>query len=55
MSYRLLRDPAACSISLRIVNGEEQIICSQPMENLFISSKEINDMRRQFGVLSDYL
>lgn len=55
MSYRLLRDPAACCVSLRLVNGEELITCSQPMEDLFVSSQEINGMRRQFGVLSSFL
>lgn len=55
MSYRLLRDPAAYSISTRAVSGEEITTCSQPMEDLFISSQEINGMSRQFGVLSGYL
>ena len=55
MSYRLLRDAAACSISVRVVNGEEQITCSQSMEDLFVSSQELHSMRRQFGVLSGYL
>lgn len=55
MSHRLLRDPAVCSISHRVVNGEERITCSQPMEDLFVSSQELHSMRRQFGVLSGYL
>lgn len=55
MAYRLLRDPAACSISVRVIDGEEHITCSQPMEDLFISSHELQTMCRQFGVLSGYL